>query len=126
MSDARNARGDDRESCTTTGSFTDHGIDDGTELLRRTYYRLAGEQSAGFDPNETFFEDLKDAFVWAYLESTNGTDVPDHVLAATDDALAAVREQFSGDHGADLRTDVIPAFYRSLAGFHCAYRDDPV
>jgi len=30
-------------------------------------------------------------------------------------------EQFHDEPAADLRTDVIPAFYRRVAAFHCAY-----
>ena len=43
---------------------------------------------------------------------------PGHVAAAVDDA----REEFADRPGADLRTGVQPAFYRRVAGFHCAYR----
>lgn len=124
MSDSRNAPdGDDGENCTTVASFEDHGIDDGSELLRRTYYRLAGGGPVEFVPSDAFFDDLADAFVWAYLESTHGTGLPDHVLAALDDAVAVVREQYADDPDADLRTDVVPAFYRTLANYHCAYRN---
>jgi len=44
-------------------------------------------------------------------------------LAAVEDARALTREEFVDQPDADLRTDVIPAFYRRVADFHCVYRD---
>lgn len=107
--------------CTTTYSFDDHGIDDGAALLQDTYYRLAGEGVA-FEPTDRFFEQLADAFRWAYLSEAAKTDVPEHVTLAIDDAREQTGETFAGRPDADLRTDVVPAFYRAVAGFHCAYR----
>lgn len=112
-----------REECTTTESFADHGIDDGSVLVRRTYYRLAAEEPPEFDPTSRFFDQLELAFLWAYLGSVEENDVPDHVVAAIDDARAWTAEEFEDRPDADLRTEVIPAFYRRVAGFHCAYRD---
>ena len=47
---------------------------------------------------------------------------PGHVAAAVDDARELTSEEFEGRPDADLRTDVPPAFYRRVAGFHCSYR----
>jgi hypothetical protein len=44
------------------------------------------------------------------------------VAAAVEDAAYFTREQYAGTR-ADLRTEVVPAFYRSVAGFHSAYRE---
>ena len=107
--------------CTTTGSFATHGIDDGSRLVSRTYYRLADGGPPEFAPTESFFDRLETAFIWAYLESTGGTDVPDGVLTAVDDARARTAEELADEPGADLRTTVVPTFYRRVAGFHCAY-----
>ena len=115
LDDASGAR------CTTTTSFSDHAIDDGSVLIQRTYYRLAAAETT-FEATDEFFEALESAFVWAYLGSNDERGVPDHVAAALDDALAMTREQFAERPDADLRTAVLPAFYRELAGFHCAYR----
>lgn len=109
--------------CTTTRSFDDHGIDDGSTLIQRTYYRLAAETSSTFEPTAEWFDRIEAAFVWAYLATVEGSDVPRHVEAAIDDARALTAESFADRADADLRTDVLPSFYRHVAGFHCAYRD---
>lgn len=114
--------GADRE-CTTTGSFAAHGIDDGSRLVTRTYYRLADGDSPAYAPTESFFDRLETAFIWAYLESTGGPRIPNGVLTAADDARARTAEEFADESGADLRTAVVPAFYRRVAGFHCAYHE---
>lgn len=112
-------RGDD---CTTTRSFDDHGIADGADLITANYYRLAAAEPA-FRPTEAFFDRLESAFVWTYLGAVDGTGVPDHVMRAVEDARELTREAFADRPDADLRTEVIPSFYRRLAGFHCAYRE---
>lgn len=111
-----------REECATTNSFADHDIDDGAVLIRDTYRRLSEADAATFEPTQSFFETLESAFLWAYLGRVDETGVPDHVEAAIDDARALTMETFHDDPGADLRTEVIPAFYQHVAGFHCAYR----
>jgi hypothetical protein len=111
----------DDADCTTTYSFDDHGIDDGAALLTDTYYRLAGEAVA-YEPNDRFFEQLADAFRWAYLAEAATTEVPEHVALAIEDARERTTEEFADRPEADLRTEVVPAFYRAVAGFHCAYR----
>jgi hypothetical protein len=118
----RNETSGGADDCTTTKSFDDHGIEDGADLITATYYRLASTE-IGFEPTETFFERLESAFVWTYLGTVDATGVPDHVMAAVEDARALTREEFTDQPDADLRTDVVPAFYRRVAGFHCAYRD---
>ena len=42
---------------------------------------------------------------------------------AIEDARAHTQDEFDDSPGADLRTEVIPAFYRRVAGFHCIYRE---
>lgn len=112
-----------RENCTTTTSFADHGLTDGSVLVTRTYTRLAVDGAATFEPTEAFFDRLESAFIWAYLGTFDETGFPDHVAAAMDDARVFTREEFADESGADLRTEVIPRFYQHLAGFHCEYRD---
>ncbi|MFC7059494.1 hypothetical protein [Halovenus salina] len=111
------------DDCTTTGSFADHDINDGSTLLRRTYYRLAAANDTEYEPTAAFFDALESAFIWAYLSATEQSDIPDHVEAAIDDARAQTAGEFADRPGADLRTDVVPAFYNYAAGFHCAYRE---
>jgi hypothetical protein len=109
------------DDCTTTGSFDDHGIADGADLIARTHYRLAAADG-GFEPTPAFFDRLESAFLWAYLGSVDEPGVPDHVAAAVDDAKAATAAAFADRPDADLRTEVIPGFYRRVAGYHCRYR----
>ena len=120
--DALDDAGDATEGCTTTESFDDHGIDDGSELIRRTYYRLVAADEDAFEPTERFLDRLADAFTRAYLTVTDAYEPPPHVAAAIDDARVWVGVEFADDPDADLRGEVIPAFYRHAAGFHCAYR----
>ncbi len=110
------------EACTTTDSFDDHGIDDGSDLIQEAYYRLSGEDVPAFAPTESFFARIESAFIWAYLGSTEDRGVPRHVEVALNDARALTHEEFEDREDADLRTVVLPAFYRRFAGFHCAYR----
>lgn len=109
--------------CTTTGSFRDHGIGDGVGLVTGTYYRLQGPDGREFAPTDAFFDRLESAFIWAYLGSVDERGVPSHVEMAIDDARALTREQFDGAQDPDIRTEVIPAFYRRVAEFHCRYRE---
>jgi len=108
--------------CTTTGSFGDHGIEDGSELVHQTYYRLLDAGRTSFEPTESFYDALESAFLWSYLETAAATGVPAHVEAAVDDARALTDEEFADRPDADLRTEVLPTFYQHVAGFHCAYR----
>lgn len=108
--------------CTTTGSFADHGIDDGAALITDTYYRLVAAGRPAFEPTAAFFDRLESAFVWAYLGAVEERGVPAHVEMAIADARELTREEFAGRPGADVRTEVLPAFYRRVAAFHCRYR----
>jgi len=112
----------DEHDCTTTGSFTDHDIEDGSTLIQQAYYRLADGDRTEFEPTTAFFDSLESAFIWAYLGAVRERGVPEHVEAAINDARAHTAEEFENRPDADLRTDVVPAFYRQLAAFHCAYR----
>jgi hypothetical protein len=115
--------GESREDCTTTGSFDDHGIEDGHELVTETHRRLREARVDGFRPTDAFFDRLESAFTWAYLGTVDDTGVADGVALAIVDARHAVESEFADREDADLRTDVVPAFYRSVAGYHCAYRN---
>jgi len=114
---------DGAEDCTTTESFADHDIEDGSALIERTYYRLSETDVSEFEASVSFFDALESAFIWAYLGSVEESGVPTHVEAAIDDARAFTREAFDEESNPDLRTEVVPTFYRYAAGFHCAYRE---
>jgi len=118
-----NRHDEDADDCGTTDSFSDHGIGDGTDLVTRTYNRLPEDDRRQFDPTDAFFARLESAFIWAYLGSTTDRGVPSHVEAALDDARMLTQEEFADHPDADLRTEVLPAFYRRFAAFHCAYRN---
>jgi hypothetical protein len=110
--------------CTTTTSFSDHGVDDGADLVTATHYRLLDAGCREFEPGAEFFEAIETAFVRSYLDRVDDAGgLPDHVAAAIDDARELTSEEFAERPGVDLRTDVLPAFYRRVAGFHCSYRD---
>lgn len=113
------------EECTTTGSFADHDIEDGSVLIERTYYRLA-EAETSPDETDSVLDALESAFIWAYLETTDGNVIPADVEAAIDDARAFARGEIADRPDADLRTDLVPTFYQYAAGFHCVYRADGV
>lgn len=116
------AASDSQTDCTTTGSFADHDIEDGSTLIERTHRRLVEAGMREFEPGDEFLNAIESAFIWAYLESVDGTDVPDHVQAAIDDARVFTAETYADRPDANLRTDVLPTFYQQAAGFHCAYR----
>lgn len=128
------------DACTTTGAFGDHGVPDGTDLIGRTATHMT---TAGItDPTVGgFFEILGDAFRAAFVEAADADRVPAVVDAAVDDAVHATRETFGGNAtdaavtaagsgtdastdatGADVRTAIVPAFYREVAGYYCAFR----
>lgn len=124
MSEHNNAHDDTQpDDCTTTSSFDDHGIGDAVDLVTRTYYRLKAADRHQFSPDGAFFDQLESAFIWAYLGSVDEPGVPPHVELAIEDARALTREEYQDRPDADVRTEVIPAFYRRIAGFHCIYRD---
>jgi hypothetical protein len=123
MATDSNGTNDEARDCTTTESFADHDIEDGSALIERTYYRLSEASVSEFESTASFFDALESAFIWAYLGSVEENGVPTHVEAAIDDARAFTREEFAEDDDPDLRTEVVPTFYRYAAGFHCAYRE---
>ena len=55
------------DECTTTRSFDDHGIDDGSDLIRRPSYRLVADGDGTFEPTDRSVDRLADAFRRAYL-----------------------------------------------------------
>lgn len=111
------------DDCSTTDSFSDHGIGDGVDLITETYHRLREADQTEFARSDRFFDRLESAFIWAYLGSVDEPGVPVHVELAIDDARSLTEETFADRPDADLRTDVIPAFYSRIAGFHCIYRE---
>jgi len=112
-----------RTDCSTTRSFSDHGVDDGTDLVTDTYYRLREAGVDEFEPTTDFFDSLESAFIWAYIGAVDEHGVPDHVEAAIADARPLTRTEFADRPDASLRTAVVPSFYQRVAAFHCLYRN---
>lgn len=110
---------DGRRECTASGGA---GLAGDADLETRTYYRLLSADRRQFEPTDRLFDQLESAFLWAYLGSVDEPGVPPAVELAVEDALALTREQFADRPDADLRTEVIPAFYERVVGFYCAYR----
>lgn len=123
MGDDEQQTTDRTPACTTTSSFADHNIDDGSTFITRTYHRLRSAHSE-YQPTGSFFDALESAFIWAYLGATEDRGVPEHVAAAIDDARAHTKAELDDQPDADLRTEVVPTFYQHLADFHCAYREE--
>lgn len=124
MSESENGiDGRSNGDCSTTGSFNDHGIEDGSDLVSATHYRLRDAGIDSFEATASFFDALESAFRWAYLGAVDEPGVPPHVDYAIADARAFVEAEFDDREDADLRQDVVQTFYREVAGFHCAHRD---
>jgi hypothetical protein len=107
------------DTCTTTRAFDVYGVPDGSVLVRTTH-RLVHEADRGTVTDETL-EFVAAAFRAAFLEHAAVDSLPPDVDAAVEDARHFTGERFVASE-ADLRTELLPAFYREVAGFHCAYR----
>jgi hypothetical protein len=109
----------DTHTCTTTTAFGVYGIEDGQDLIQRTYREVTRE---GGEPDlSEGFDELGDAFRAAFVDLTGEEPIPRDVAAAVEDGRYFTREEYAGT-GADLRTVVVPEFYREVADFLCAYR----
>ena len=107
------------DACTTTRTFAVYGVDDGSVLVRTTH-RLVHDEDDGTVTDATL-DLVAAAFRAAFLEHADVGSLPADVAAAVEDARYFTRERYAGAE-ADLRTELLPAFYREVAGFHCAYR----
>ncbi|MFB6242966.1 MAG: hypothetical protein ABEH80_02605 [Halobaculum sp.] len=107
------------EQCATTDSFAEYGVTDGADLIRDAARELGASETVTVD--RALIDSVEHAFRTAFLRESGSQTLPDDVDAALDDAAARTHERL-GDETHDLRTDVVPAFYRAFAGFHCAYR----
>jgi hypothetical protein len=110
------------DTCTTTRAFDVYGVTDGSVLVRTTH-RLVHENDRGTVTDATL-DLVAAAFRAAFMEHADVGALPADVAAAVEDALYFTRERYA-DSDADLRTEVLPSFYREVAGFHCAYRGHP-
>ena len=110
------------QTCSTHASaFAGHGIDDGTDLIVRTYYALAADGYRTPAPDVAFADRVATAFRRAYIRTATVPLVPEPVDAAVDGATDVVVHRVLDDPDADLRTEILPAFYRAVAGAYCAH-----
>jgi len=111
-------------TCSTrTAAFIHHGIDDGVDLVARTYYELADDGHRNPEPTTEFAERVASAFRGAFVRNAPVPLVPDPVDAAIDEATDTLVHRVLDDPDADLRTEILPAFYRDVASAYCAHLD---
>lgn len=109
-------------TCTTrTAAFTDHGIRDGTELVSRTYYALVTSGHATPEMSGEYAEHVATAFRKAFIRKAAVPLVPEPVEAAIEASTDIVVHRLLDDSDADLRTEVLPAYYRAVANAYCAH-----
>ena len=107
-------------SCSTTDTaFLDYGLPNGEILVPATYYVLVDRGRGTFEPTPEYAHAIADAFRTAFVRRAPLPIVPEPVDAAVEDAVTATLHEFV--HGADLRTRVLPTFYRRVATYTCTY-----
>lgn len=108
--------------CSThTTAFDDHGITDGTELIARTHYTLAETEALTPEPTGAFVEQVATAFRRAFIHEAKVPLVPEPVTHAIEYATDRLAHRLLDDPDADLRTEILPAFYQNVAGAYCAH-----
>lgn len=113
------------ETCAThAAAFTDHGIPDGTTLIHRTYYHLATNGIREPVPSQDFSDRVANAFRTAFIRSAPVPLVPDPIDTAIDEATEVIIHRTLDDPEADLRTKILPAFYRAVAQNYCLYLEN--
>lgn len=111
-------------SCSTHTAAFDHlGIEDGTKLISRTYYTLAEIEDLSPEPTSEFVERVAMALREAYIKEAAVPLVPDPVNQAIDYATDRLVHKLLNDPDADLRTELLPGFYQSIASAYCAHLD---
>lgn len=109
-------------TCTTrTAAFTDHGIRDGADLVFRTYYALVTSGHATPEVSDEFVEHVAAAFRRAFIREAAVPLVPEPVEAAIEAATDPVVHRLLDDRDADLRTEILPTYYRAVANAYCAH-----
>ncbi|MDY6818113.1 MAG: hypothetical protein SVG88_05565 [Halobacteriales archaeon] len=109
-------------TCSTHArAFVDHSIDDGTDLIARTYYALAATGDRTPEPSPVYADRIANAFRKAFIQSADVPLVPEPVDAAIEEASDLLVHRILDNPDADLRTELLPAFYRTVARTYCAY-----
>jgi hypothetical protein len=108
------------EACTTSDTaFLDYGLPNGGTLVPATYYILAARDGGTFEPTPEYVHRVADAFRTAFVRRAPLPVVPEPVDAAVEDAVTATIHDFVRE--VDLRTEVLPTFYRRVAAYTCTY-----
>jgi hypothetical protein len=114
------------ETCSTHDrAFLDYGVPTGGDLAQDAYYRLRKRGFTEASPTPAFLDGLAKAFEGAYVAEASVPIVPEPVAAAIDDARTTFAHRLLDDPDADrdLRTDVLPTFYRLVARYYCENRE---
>ncbi|MEF8843045.1 MAG: hypothetical protein V5A62_15715 [Haloarculaceae archaeon] len=108
------------EACSTSDTaFLDYGLPNGQVLVPATYYALAARDEGTFGPTPEYVHRIADTFRTAFVRRAALPVVPEPVDAAVEDAVTPTLHEFT--HEADLRTEVLPTFYRRVASYTCTY-----
>lgn len=101
-------------------AFAAYGVADGSAIVHRTYYRLRSPDDDAVHPSSEFMASLAQAFRRAFLVETELHTVPEAVDAAVDQAVTVTLHDLLDRGSADLRTQVLPTFYRTVSRTYCA------
>ncbi|MFB6126371.1 MAG: hypothetical protein ABEJ79_03615 [Halolamina sp.] len=122
MSDETTRR-DLEATCSTFDSFEPYGIEDGSLLVDRAAMLLHVPMTVEVTVTDDVLSTTSAAFRESFRRLTGHQAVPEPVAAAVDDAAAWTANDL-GDAAVGVETTLLPQFYRHLAAFHCAYRED--
>ncbi|WP_137285646.1 hypothetical protein [Halorussus salinisoli] len=110
-------------TCTTrNNAFAGYDIPSGTDLVHKTWYLLIDRGYDTFEPTEVFANQLGEAFRTAFVRTAPVPIVPEPVDEAIIDAASITVYEHGDQPDADLRTVVLPSFYRAVADLYCDYR----
>lgn len=109
-------------TCSTrAGAFSSHGVADGAGLITRTYYALVASDHDTPRATAEFADEVAAAFRLAFIRKATVPLVPEPVDAAIEQATDRIVHRLLDEPDADLRTDILPAFYRAVADTYCAH-----
>ncbi|MFT4933069.1 MAG: hypothetical protein ACI91T_002974 [Natronomonas sp.] len=114
------------EACSThERAFVEYGVPTGGDLVGAMHYRLRNRGTTEAASTPDFLDALAKSFEDAYIDEASIPIVPEPVAAAIDDARTTYAHRLLDEPDADrdLRTDVLPAFYRLVARYYCENRE---
>lgn len=101
-------------------AFAASGVTDGTSIVHRTYYRLRSPDDNAVHASPEFMASLAQAFRRAFLVEMGRHTDPTPVGAAVERAVTVTTHDLLDRESADLRTSVLPTFYRAVSRNYCA------